>query len=113
MWRGTRVLWGPVRKGGTKGSKANSRSLGTRTSRSTEAGSLRTPATGFLRNLAALWMLCAALWRCSEEWPSAMLLSCWKSGCLGPEDQVVADVLLDKAVAVMAADHRVGQVHVF
>ena len=32
---------------------------------------------------------------------------------LGPEDQVVAHVLLDKAVAVMAADHRVGQVHVF
>ena len=35
------------------------------------------------------------------------------AGGLGPEDQVVAHVLLDKAVAVMAADHRVGQVHVF
>ena len=34
-------------------------------------------------------------------------------GGLGPEDQVVAPVLLDKAVAVMAADHWVGQVHVF
>lgn len=30
------------------------------------------------------------------------------AGGLGPEDQVVAHVLLDKAVAVMAADHRVG-----
>ena len=35
------------------------------------------------------------------------------AGGLGPEDQVVAHILLDKAVAVMAADHRVGQVHVF
>jgi hypothetical protein len=26
---------------------------------------------------------------------------------------VIADVLLDKAVAVMAADHRIGQVHIF
>jgi hypothetical protein len=35
------------------------------------------------------------------------------AGGLGPEDHVVAHVLLDKAVAVMAADHWVGQVHVF
>ena len=33
--------------------------------------------------------------------------------CLRAEDEVIADVLLDKAVAVMAADHGVGQVHVF
>jgi hypothetical protein len=26
--------------------------------------------------------------------------------------RVIADVLLDKAVAVMAADHRIGQVHI-
>src|SRR5271165_428952 len=35
------------------------------------------------------------------------------AGCLGPEDQVVAHILLDKAVAIVAADNRVGQVHVF
>src|SRR6266436_4787880 len=35
------------------------------------------------------------------------------AGCFGPEDQVVAHVLLDKAIAIMAADNRVGQVHVF
>lgn len=34
-------------------------------------------------------------------------------GRLGPQDQVVAHVLLDEAVAVMTADDRVGQVHVF
>ena len=34
-------------------------------------------------------------------------------GRLGSQDQVVAHVLLDEAVAVMAADDRVGQVHVF
>ena len=32
---------------------------------------------------------------------------------LGAEDQVVTDILLDEAVAVVAADYRVGQVHVF
>jgi hypothetical protein len=32
---------------------------------------------------------------------------------LGAQDQVIADVLLDEAVAVMAADDRVWQVHVF
>ena len=32
--------------------------------------------------------------------------------CLRPEDEVIADVLLDEAVSVMAADHRIGQVHV-
>ena len=32
---------------------------------------------------------------------------------LGAQDEVIAHVLLDEAVAVMAADHRVGQVHVF
>ena len=31
------------------------------------------------------------------------------AGCFGTEDQVVAHVLLDKAVAIMTADHRVGQ----
>ena len=35
------------------------------------------------------------------------------AGRLGTEDHVVAHVLLDKAVAIMTADHRVGQVHVF
>jgi len=35
------------------------------------------------------------------------------AGCFGTEDQMVAHVLLDKAVAIMTADHRVGQVHVF
>jgi len=35
------------------------------------------------------------------------------AGGLGPEDQVVAHVLLDKAIAIVAADNRVGQVHVF
>jgi hypothetical protein len=35
------------------------------------------------------------------------------AGCFGTEDQVVADVLFDKAVAIVTADHRVGQVHVF
>ena len=35
------------------------------------------------------------------------------AGGLGSEDQVVAHILLDKTVAVVAADHRVGQVHVF
>ena len=34
-------------------------------------------------------------------------------GRLGPQDEVIAHVLLDEAVAVMAADDRVGQVHVF
>jgi hypothetical protein len=33
-------------------------------------------------------------------------------GRLGPQDQVVAHALLDEAVAIMAADDRVGQVHV-
>ena len=32
---------------------------------------------------------------------------------LGAQDEVIANVLLDEAVAVVAADHRVGQVHVF
>src|SRR5215472_192745 len=32
---------------------------------------------------------------------------------LGAQDQVVTDILLDEAVAVVAADDRVGQVHVF
>jgi hypothetical protein len=32
---------------------------------------------------------------------------------LGPQDQVVAHVLLDEAVALVAADDGVGQVHVF
>ena len=32
---------------------------------------------------------------------------------LGPKDQVIANILLDEAVAVVAANHRVGQVHVF
>ena len=32
---------------------------------------------------------------------------------LGPEDQMIANVLLDEAAAVVAADHRIGQVHVF
>ena len=31
---------------------------------------------------------------------------------LGPQDEVIANVLLDEAVAVVAANHRVGQVHV-
>jgi 3-hydroxybutyryl-CoA dehydratase len=30
-----------------------------------------------------------------------------------PENEVIADVLLDNAVAIMAADHGIGQVHVF
>ena len=34
-------------------------------------------------------------------------------GRLGAEDQMVAHVLLDEAAPVMAADDRVGQVHVF
>ena len=35
-------------------------------------------------------------------------------GCrLGAQDEVIAHVLLDEAVAIMAADHRVGEVHVF
>ena len=32
--------------------------------------------------------------------------------CLCPEDEMIADVLLDEAVAIVAANHRVGQVHV-
>ena len=32
---------------------------------------------------------------------------------LGAQDEVIANVLLDEAVAVVAANHRVGQVHVF
>ena len=32
---------------------------------------------------------------------------------LGAKDEVIANVLLDEAVAVVAADHRIGQVHVF
>ena len=32
---------------------------------------------------------------------------------LGAQDQVVTDILLDEAVTAMAADDRVGQVHVF
>ena len=32
---------------------------------------------------------------------------------LGPKHQVIANVLLDEAVAVVAANHRIGQVHVF
>ena len=28
------------------------------------------------------------------------------------QDEVIADILLDKAVCIMAADHRIGQVHV-
>ena len=35
------------------------------------------------------------------------------AGGLGPQDEVIANVLLDEAIAVVAADHRVGQVHVF
>ena len=31
----------------------------------------------------------------------------------GPKDEVMANVLLDEAIAVMTADHRIGQVHVF
>ena len=31
---------------------------------------------------------------------------------LGAKDEVIANVLLDEAVAVVAADHRIGQVHV-
>ena len=34
-------------------------------------------------------------------------------GRLGAQDEVVANVLLDEAVGVMAADDRVGQVHIF
>jgi hypothetical protein len=34
-------------------------------------------------------------------------------GRLGAQDQVIANILLDEAVAVMAANDRVGQVHVF
>jgi hypothetical protein len=33
--------------------------------------------------------------------------------CLCPEDEVITDVLLDKAVAVMAANHGIGQIHIF
>ena len=33
-------------------------------------------------------------------------------GCFGAQDEMVADVLFDEAVAVMTADHRVGQMHV-
>ena len=32
---------------------------------------------------------------------------------LGAQDEVITHVLLDEAVAIMAADHRVGEVHVF
>ena len=32
--------------------------------------------------------------------------------CLRPEDEVIANVLLDEAVAIVAANHWVGQVHV-
>jgi methylmalonyl-CoA mutase cobalamin-binding subunit len=32
---------------------------------------------------------------------------------LGAKDEVIANVPLDEAVAVVAADHRIGQVHVF
>ncbi len=28
------------------------------------------------------------------------------------QDEVIADILLDKAVSIMAADHGIGQVHV-
>jgi hypothetical protein len=31
----------------------------------------------------------------------------------GPKDEVIANVLLDEAIAVVTADHRIGQVHVF
>ena len=31
---------------------------------------------------------------------------------LGPQDDVIANVLLDEAVAIVAANHRVWQVHV-
>ena len=34
-------------------------------------------------------------------------------GRLGPQDQVVTHVLLDEAIAVVTADDRVGQIHVF
>ena len=34
------------------------------------------------------------------------------AGSFGAQHQVIADVLLDEAVAVVAADHRIGQVHV-
>jgi hypothetical protein len=32
---------------------------------------------------------------------------------LGPKDEVIPNVLLDEAVAVVAADYRIGQAHVF
>jgi len=32
---------------------------------------------------------------------------------LGPKDEMIANVLFDEAVAVVAADHGIGQVHVF
>src|SRR6516225_9802002 len=32
---------------------------------------------------------------------------------LGTQDQVVTHVLLDEAIAIVAADNRVGQIHVF
>ena len=34
-------------------------------------------------------------------------------GRLGTQDEVVTHVLLDEAIAIVAADHRVGQIHVF
>ncbi len=39
-------------------------------------------------------------------------MSCWVC-CLGAQHEVIANILLDEAIAVVAADHRVGQVHVF
>ena len=33
--------------------------------------------------------------------------------CLGSKDEVISNVLLDEAIAVMAADYRIGQVHIF
>jgi len=34
-------------------------------------------------------------------------------GWLGAEQQMISDVLFDETVSIMAANHRVGQVHVF
>ena len=34
-------------------------------------------------------------------------------GRLSAQDQLVADTLLDEAVAIVAADHQVGHVHIF
>jgi hypothetical protein len=31
---------------------------------------------------------------------------------IGPEDQMIANIPLDEAVAVVAPDHLIGQVHV-